>query len=88
MLTAHRDELEALGQGLQFIAMRGEHPPRVREPGIDQRPDLDGNGLGCRLGDVVLAGDGMAEEDLLLVFAIGDRPQRLRKPPPGDHHAG
>ena len=41
-----------------------------------------------RLGDVLGLGDRVAEEDLLLVLAVADRPELVAHAPLGDHVAG
>src|SRR5262249_56870844 len=63
---------QALGEGLEIGALLGQNALRLAIARLNQLPDLGVDLLRGGLGDVLLACDRIAEEDLFLVLPVGD----------------
>src|SRR5215207_4247235 len=79
---------EPLRQRLKVGALRLEDAARLDEAVLDEAADLGIDLLRRRLGHRLGAAHRHAEEDLLLVLAIGDGAELRREAPAGHHHAG
>src|SRR4051812_38374526 len=79
---------KAARQGLEGGLLLDEDALRFAQALLDEAAHLGIDLLGRRLGDVLLPGDRHAEEDLVLVLAIGDGAELGREAPARHHHAG
>src|SRR5581483_1735144 len=86
LVASQRLEFEqALGERFEVGALVRQDLPCLGETRLDQTPHFGVDLAAGFLGDILLARDLIAEEDLVLVLAIGDRSERIGEAPARDH---
>src|SRR4051794_14976488 len=70
---------------MKLLEMRRQDLARGALALVDDAADFVVDQLGRSVGDVLALGHRMAEEDLLLVFGITQRPELVTEPELGDH---
>src|SRR5262249_5586519 len=88
LVDGERLELEeTLGERVQLLEMLGEDAPRAAFAFLDDAADLLVDHLGGGCGDGLALRHGAAEEDLLLILAVAQRPKLFAEAELGDHPA-
>src|SRR6476660_9801318 len=88
LVARQRFELEkALGEHFEISTLVGQDLRRFGIAGLDQLADLRVNRLGGCFRNILLTRDLVPEENLVLVFAVGNGAELVGQTPARHHHA-